>query len=149
MGACIPEDENPDCYDLLHDMLRENFPNLDKIGFADDSLYFKYREKLHPLIVGKELDELSASSPRVQEVCDAAKTLFPKGKYLKGQEALDWLRDNASPEEYQDALKRGPENIVLMMTHCKSDEERAELLEKAKQLPGKVELAQSLKNMYH
>ena len=24
MGACIPEDENPDCYDLLHDMLREN-----------------------------------------------------------------------------------------------------------------------------
>ena len=146
MGTCIPEDENPDCYDVLHDMLRESWEQMDTIGFADDSLYFKYRTKLR-LEEGE--DTVEHSSPRMQDVCDAAKTLFPEGKYLKGQEALDWLRDNASPEDYQDALKKGPENMVLIMAPCKGDEDIAEMLEKMKSLPGEVELAPSLKNMYH
>ena len=144
MGTCIPEDENPDCYDVLHDMLRESWEQMDKIGFADDSLYFKYRAKLHPLTVEKQLEELTPSSPRLQEVCDAAKTLLPNCRGLSGEEALDWLRENASPEEYQNALKASGE-VGLLLIPCKNDMEKAQILKKAKSLPGKVELGPSLK----
>ena len=148
MGTCIPEDENPHCYDVLHDMLRESWEQMDNIGFADDSLYFKYRAKLHPLTVGKELQELTPGSPRLQEVCDAAKTLFPNCRGLSGEEALDWLRENASPEDYQDALKKR-HNIGLVLMPCKDETELAEILAKAKSLPGEFVLSPALKNMYH